>query len=192
MDAPQITNNVAAREISSLSGLPAYSADFPGIAGGHFSAEPHIQYNIEPDINYDDENSYCYGFKSVEVQVNFQNPTIRVAHEIPAGSCAYQTVIGHEMGHYEATRDALYNAEERLRQDLNQIVLPMFYRGIKDVETLQNALYKKIYDITNDQIKVLFTEIMQRNAQIDTLDESFRVSRACNGEVIHYIEQGLR
>jgi hypothetical protein len=192
MDVPKITNDVSAREITSLSGLPAYSNDFQGVAGGHFSAEPHILYNIEPDINDDDKNGYCYGFKRVEVEVNFQNPTIRVAREIPPGTCSYQTVIDHEMRHYEATREALNKAEERLRQDFNELVPPMFYRGIKELEPVQNALYKKIYDLTDVQIKDLFTEIAQRNAQIDTIQESLRVSGSCNGEVVHYIEQGLR
>lgn len=124
----------------------------------------------------------CFWYRRINLILGLK-PVIYVASEIPEGSCYYNAIIEHEMKHVEVDRGLL--------RDYQNIVYDTIDNFVQENGTLdhimtgrekeaQRELTKALEDEIRKIHKRMRTDRMQRQAEIDTLNEYGRVANQCD------------
>jgi hypothetical protein len=125
----------------------------------------------------------------ISVELSFSPVRVDVAREFRADSCPYATVYAHEMQHVQIYREQLPLAVDKVRAALDQRYgnKPLFApagqgmaRLAADVDSWLRPLIKEELD----RVKLL-------QAALDSPEETFRLSHACQGAVAAAIGGGL-
>lgn len=117
----------------------------------------------------------------VLVELSYRPIDVYVAREFNAHSCSYREVYAHEMRHVAIYREALPRLQQQVMGMLRERFgeRPLYAptgQGLARVEDYVDNVLRPF--IRGELAKV---ELLQR--QLDTPDESFRLSHACGGEV---------
>lgn len=112
----------------------------------------------------------------------FDQMTVYVAKEFPAGSCAYKEIYQHELRHVKAYQTHLANIEKDVTDTLNRrFVTGGPWRGSAGQTTAR--LQQELNERWLPYIKREIARADEAQALIDTPEEYARVADACNGEV---------
>jgi hypothetical protein len=117
----------------------------------------------------------------VYVDLSYSPLQVFVAREFHEQSCAYRTVYAHEMQHVEVYRDNLPLLERRVREALLQRYgdRPQYGPPGAGLQALQRDVDEWLRPFIKDQL----AKIERLQVQLDTPEESARLSHACLGEV---------
>ncbi|MBQ5948043.1 hypothetical protein [Massilia sp. ST3] len=126
----------------------------------------------------------------VEVSLTYLPIVVYIGREFPAGSCAYQEVLAHEMRHLNTYLDYLPKAEARVRAALAQRfeAKPLYAR----LGQAQSLLQREIDSGWMAYIKSEMARVESLQAAIDSPQEYARLGKVCAGEVQSLIKQARR
>jgi hypothetical protein len=117
----------------------------------------------------------------IYVDLAYQPLQVFVAREFHQQSCAYRTVYEHEMRHVKVYRDNLPALEQRVRAALQQRY------GSRPLYSAPGGGLQKLQDDVDNWLRPLIraevAEIERQQTQLDTGEETYRLSHACLGEI---------
>lgn len=106
VSAPAVDRSLSVGSLSSASDAQSHGdSQYPHILGNYISGRS-LSVQLSADIiSSQDGSSYvCVSGARVE---HFMSPSIRLASDIPAGSCSEKEIWSHELKHFSIDRDAL-------------------------------------------------------------------------------------
>ncbi|WP_147373999.1 hypothetical protein [Massilia cavernae] len=117
----------------------------------------------------------------ISVALTFPKMSVFVAREFAPASCSYRQVLEHELRHVQLYRDQFPGLVERVRHGLAARFggKPLYADHGKGLEALEADIDNWLRPFIKAEIGRM--EVAQ--AAMDTPDESFRLSIACNGEL---------
>jgi hypothetical protein len=119
----------------------------------------------------------------IDVELSYHPLDVYVAREFHPSSCSYRTVYAHEMQHVKIYAENLPLIEQRVREELQQRYhgRPLFAARDQGITLLHEQIDNWLRPLIKDELAKV--EIQQRN--LDTRDETERLSHACQGEITH-------
>jgi len=147
---PEIDTSKSSTEVTSIGS----GADTKGTQLGHVVVETKLAVAPQP---------MCRGLL---VTLAYAKPMLRVAKELPPGSCAYARVMNHEQTHVRIHRDIA-----RQFRELN-------YPWGRGTNTESVLIYAKQE----------LDRLMQAQVRFDSPEEYGRNSTACNGEIMRLVK----
>jgi hypothetical protein len=117
----------------------------------------------------------------VSVQLGYQPMEIYVAREFHPVSCSYRAVYAHEMRHVELYRQHLPEMEQLVRTELVKRYAgrPLYAAAGEGLAVLEQDIDNWLRPLIRDQLK----KVERLQQALDSPEESFRLSHACQGEV---------
>lgn len=128
-----------------------------------------------------DDVMVCAQITAMEVNFGFDDTTVYIAHEIPHGSCSYQTVLTHELQHVKT---------DRMLIDATIPMLPRYIRKALDQigvirATSAETAERQLKTMVSAYMKTLGSNLSEvrksQQATIDTEGEYDRISDSCDG-----------
>ncbi len=117
----------------------------------------------------------------IAIQMYYSPMVIYIGSEFKPGSCAYNEVLAHELRHRKTYLDFLPKAEGVVRAALNENYEghPLYIAGGGPSE----SMLKEIAAHWMPYVKAEMRKAESLHAEIDTAEESVRLSKVCQGEV---------
>jgi hypothetical protein len=125
----------------------------------------------------------------ISVELSFSPMRVDVAREFRVNSCSYAAVYAHEMQHVQIYRTQLPEVARRVRAALEQRYAnkPLFApagQGLARLEADVDGWLRPLINAELARVRVL-------QAEIDSPEETFRLSHACMGELADAVGGGL-
>lgn len=127
----------------------------------------------------------CIWVQSVDVTVDVV-PTVYVAREFPAGTCAHRVIWEHELKHVEVDRRVANEELPRLRRDIGRALLNLGALGPLAEADLQAAIIRVVAHVdqaVSTRVAALNEVRRRRQQAIDSPREYDRIAGSCNGAV---------
>lgn len=186
-ERPKVNNKKSKYELEDfdISTVSPYSHNHLTQVNGLMRGKAEIETNVSVSWRTNQSTGKgCFWYQEIDVAIKLA-PTIYVASEIEPQSCMYDQVLKHEFEHVNIDRKLsnkyakifeqnLYNF---VRQNVKQTPQPA-YQSTQIKDEMVDALDREITRL-NDQMQ---KERLTRQAQIDTLHEYEKVSKACQGK----------
>jgi hypothetical protein len=147
---PELDNTKSSTEVTTLGAS----------AGGKDTQIGHV--TVETRLAVLPQES-CTGFV---VRLEFAKPVLRVASEIPPGSCAYARVLNHEQTHVRIYRD--------IARQFRELDYP-WAKGAGSGPILAYA-------------KLELDRLMQAQVQFDSPEEYAKNQTLCGGEILRLVK----
>ena len=122
----------------------------------------------------------------VDISLNYSPVLIYVGNEFAPGTCAYRTILAHELRHLQAYMDNLARVEKVVRQALDQRfeAKPLY----APAGTAMSALEHEINSVWFPFIRDEFDKGKVQQQAIDTPEEYARMGKVCDGEIAEILK----
>jgi hypothetical protein len=147
---PELDNTRSSAEVTSIGA----AVNGKGLQLGHVMVEARLA--VLPQES-------CSGFI---VRLEFVKPVLRVASEIPPGTCAYARVLNHEQTHVRIYRE--------IARQFRELEYP-WHKGAASASIL-------------DYAKVELDRLMQAQVQFDNPEEYAKNQTVCGGEILRLVK----
>lgn len=109
-------------------------------------------------------------------------PVIYIARELPAGSCAYQAVLNHELRHQRFDLEVLRALPDELRRMTREVFAP------EALDHLDETGLARARDRLLQRLKYTYDALgFPRHQSIDNPQSYAELSGRCNGEFAKYL-----
>lgn len=117
----------------------------------------------------------------ITVDLAYEPLDVYIAREFHPQSCSYREVFAHEMRHVQMYRDKLPEIEKVVRDELIRRVgsKPLYAQAGRALDLLQTQVDEWLRPLIVAEVAKI--ELLQRD--IDSPEESFRLSHTCRGEM---------
>jgi hypothetical protein len=151
---PEVDNSKAAAELTKVGSGPKPGGDGGGTQLGHVVVQTRLA--VVPQTT-------CQG---VLVRLDYIQPVLRVASEIPPGGCAYARVMNHEQTHVRIHRD--------IARQFRELDYP-WVAGSSSAAVLVYA-------------KQELDRLMQAQVRFDSPEEYARNHSVCGGDIARLVK----
>jgi len=143
--------------------------------------ESRVSVNLSGPILQDRSSGYECVAPQLRVTLYYAPIVVYIGREFPAGSCAYQAILAHEMRHLNTYLDHLPKVEKQVGAALERRFRgkPLYAR----IGQAQGLLAREIDTAWMPYIKRELNAVERLQAAIDTPQEYARLSKVCKGEV---------
>lgn len=118
----------------------------------------------------------------ITLSIGFRQMTVYVGKEFPAGTCAYQEILDHEMRHVKAYQAHIAGIEQVLQQEIaRRFATDSVWRG--QAGTLSARIGKELDERWLPYVNREMRKVDEAQALIDAPEEYARLAEACNGEI---------
>jgi len=124
----------------------------------------------------------------VDVTLRLYNRKIRIARELPPGSCSYEAALAHERQHAATDEAVIAFFRDRLKEAIEEEVARM--GPIAGSEAAITAtIRQRLNTVLHKEMEALQAMRQDRNRLLDSPEEYERMSHACNGEALSLLEK---
>jgi hypothetical protein len=118
---------------------------------------------------------------SVSVTLSFRPVNVYIAREFRPDTCAYNTVLKHEMRHVKLYEDEVPKMREKVREQLRLRYgqRPLYAKAGETLAQLQQDVDEWLRPLIRTELE----RIEQLQAQVDTVEEKMQMSQACLGQL---------
>jgi hypothetical protein len=183
---PALDTNRSLREIQAMASedREKYSSTDHEISVGLTAASLKLDSRFEVQIHQSPyAQDVCAQISEFELRFGFQETTVYVAREIPAGSCSYETVMGHEGQHVDMDTYLVRTSAQRFPDMLQKAVSDIGMIRAASPGAAQDRLREIVRDYMDGLGRNLAAVRQKYQQTIDTRDEYSRISNSCNGEL---------
>lgn len=128
-------------------------------------------------------NGYnCFYPESLEISIEYDNPTIYIAKELEVGTCLYDTTLRHERTHAQIYIEALDYFLPRLKQYADALFDSVGIKIIAKGESLDNAMVELSEAYRNaiqKRVDSWYRAIETEQLKMDTLEQYTLESNLC-------------
>lgn len=180
----QIDNTVPSR-VLNMRGAHNYAGD---LMLGMTALQARTEVTIDGPALADQASGRECIAPRVSVDLIFPRMSVFVAREFAPNSCSYRTVLEHEMRHVQLYREQFPAIEQRVRRKLAARFgdRPLYAAHGKGLAALEAEVDTWLRPFIKAEIASM--ELAQAN--MDTFDESFRLSSSCLGELANNLSRG--
>ncbi|CAO3418647.1 hypothetical protein [Azospirillum doebereinerae] len=179
--------------IAQLTRLPGRTPGPAGSARGHVLGLTLARYGEQSQVSALfqrlPDGSYCASANKLAVSFGYQERTVFIARELPAGSCVHGEVLAHEMRHVAVDEALLREFTPLIRQRLDEAVARMAPVRSRTQQQAMAAVRRPLEQAMRGVMQEFGRERDRRQAQVDTVEEYARIRQVCNGEVTKYLPQ---
>lgn len=150
---PELDKTKSSAEVTKIGASAGVAGD-TGTQIGHVMVETRLA--VAPQES-------CTGWV---VRLEFVKPVLRVASEIPPGTCAYARVLNHEQTHVRIYRE--------IARQFRELAYP-WARGAASPAILAHA-------------KLELDRLMQAQVRFDSPEEYARNQTLCGGEIVRLVK----
>lgn len=179
--------------IAQLGRLPGRSPGPAGAARGHVLGLTQARYGEQSQVSALfqrlPDGSYCASASKLEVSFGYQERTVFIARELPAGSCVHGEVLAHEMRHVAVDEALLREFAPLIRRRLDEAVARMAPVRSRSQQQAMAAVRRPLEQAMRAVMQEFGRERDRRQARIDTVEEYARIREVCDGEVNKYLPQ---
>jgi hypothetical protein len=117
----------------------------------------------------------------VEVAVQFPRIDVYVAREFSPVSCSFRYVLAHEMRHVQLYRDIQPRLREMIRDEMQKQLgaHPLYGKVGAGMHTVDEF----VDNMLRPMIQAQLAQLEETQKQIDSDEEAYRLSSACQGEI---------
>lgn len=117
----------------------------------------------------------------LEVEVDFPKVDVFVARELSPITCSFRFVLAHEMRHVQLYRDLRPRLQSMIREEVDKRFGAGLLYGAagQGQDAVEDFVENRLRPMIRDEL----TLVQETQKQIDSLEEAFRLSNACQGEV---------
>lgn len=139
------------------------------------------QGDFESDVRKTSGGRWCATLTSLTLRIGFDGPlTVYAGAEFPDGSCAFNEILRHELGHVQRYKAALADARP-LAEDV--VLKQMRQQGAsatgRTAEAANAALQRIVSKANSAMVSAITDFSLRRNLTIDTPEEYARVYAKC-------------
>lgn len=118
---------------------------------------------------------------AVAVTLTFRPVNVFIAREFRPDSCAYKTVLDHEMRHVKLYQDEVPKMSEKVREQLRLRYgqRPLYAKAGETLAQLQ----QDVDEWLRPMIRAELERIEQMQVAVDTFEEKMQMSTACLGQL---------
>jgi len=120
----------------------------------------------------------------IAVRASAGTQKVFVASEFPKGSCAYQSVLDHELMHARVNDEQALFTARRVEAEIMRSLGKRIFYGTR--EELEGYLATAIRDHWAPMANKDFARVETDHAHIDSPGENRRVMASCNGELARH------
>lgn len=152
--------------------------------------ESRIGMSLGGKLLQDSVSGYECVAPQIAVKLYYVPVVIYIGKEFPAGTCAYNEILTHELRHLKAYMDHLPKVEQLVRAALDKRfeAKPLYApKGSANA-----ALSSEINTGWLPYIKAEMAKVEVQQAAIDSPQEYARLAKACNGEIQNILNKTRR
>lgn len=180
--AYQVDNTVSTRVLHNRS-MHNHSSD---LMLGMTAVVSRIELGIDGRALRDPASGRECLAPQIDIELRYQPLRVYVAREFSPVGCPFREVLAHELRHVQLYLDHLPKVEALLRSALERR-----YRGTlvySDGGEALEVLQKQVDDWLWPLIKAEMRKVELYQAALDTEEESYRLSAACQGELAYNLK----
>ena len=179
-----VDTHLSYKALTSMHGLAAGAVKVAGLT----QTDSRVKMGYTGTLLQDPESGYECIAPRIEVKLYYVPVVIYVAREFPAGSCAYNEILKHELRHMHAYMQDLPRVEKTVRDALARRFQdkPLYAPS----GTAMSALTREVDNGWMDYIKAELHKVDAEQARIDAPEEYARLSQACDGEIRNVLNGG--
>lgn len=176
-------DNTVSTKVLVKRHLHANSGD---ITLGLTSATSRVQMDAHGKILLDGDSPRECLAPHIDIELRYLPLHVYVAREFSPSGCPYRTVLAHEMDHVRLYLDNLPRVEQRIRLALEARygARPILAPRGQALATLNEQLDQWLWPMIKSEMK----QIERAQLELDSHEEQFRLSMACNGEVAYTVK----
>lgn len=129
----------------------------------------------------------CYR-PAVRVAIGYEPMQISVAHPFRSGTCAYDTIVGHERGHI-AIYDRFLPGAARAIEDSLDDTLSGRIRYAEDLQTAHADMRRLLHTLVSSVVRREMSRSQALHDRFDSIEESLHLLNACGGEIRRGLNQ---
>ncbi|HEY1148031.1 MAG TPA: hypothetical protein VGF27_05625 [Pseudoduganella sp.] len=153
---------------------------------GLTSATSRVQVDMDGKMLVKEDGSKECLAPQIEIELRYLPLHVYVAREFSPSGCPYRTVLAHEMDHVRLYLEHLPKVEQRLRAALEEHY--EMHPIVAPPGKALNVLYEQLDQWLWPMIKTEMRRVEQYQQDLDSHEEQFRLSMACNGEVAYNVK----
>jgi hypothetical protein len=117
----------------------------------------------------------------LDVEVDFPKVDVFVAREFSPATCSFRFVLAHEMRHVQLYRDLRPRLQSMIREEMDKRFGTGLLYGAagQGQSTVDEFVETRLRPMIHAELSL----VQETQKQIDSLEEAFRLSNACQGEV---------
>jgi hypothetical protein len=189
---PKFDHSMTFREIEEARAATPFAEETPltGLetlrVGGIAAMHPVVTNSATLNLRTIENGTACAQITKVVVSVAITNSTLHIAKEFPESSCAYQSVLGHQLKHVAMARRVLKDAVPVAKDYVQQYMAQ--YAAIRVGNDPTGERAKGVITWSMNQYMNGFQADLLRSlrvaaSRVDTPEESQRLMESCQGEV---------
>lgn len=169
----------------SMDTVDPYSFHGKTITQGYMRGNIELEQNVEFGQGVEKRSgAACVWYDSITVKIKIQ-PQIVIASELYRDPCMKKAVIGHELKHVKVDRQIVNKYAKLMGKKLfNDLKSRGFEAGPFHESDMQNVIGKMqhvIKQILELEAQKMSVERVERQREVDSLDEYNRVDELCPG-----------
>jgi hypothetical protein len=162
---------------SRRAGMEAYDRTL-GLTEADIGAKADIDLVTLPD----GRGNFCTGARSAEIVLEWKT-VVRIAKQVPPGSCIDKVVTEHEQKHVAIDRNLIPIARQVIEIALTSVIRKTI--AGKSVEDSQRNLQEQARITVNKAIDIFSVVRTRRQLSLDSKEEYDKVPQACG--ILEYI-----
>jgi hypothetical protein len=118
---------------------------------------------------------------SVSVTLTFRPVNVYIAREFRPNTCAYNTVLKHEMRHVKLYEDEVPKMTDKVREQLRLRYgqRPLYAKAGETLAQLQQDVDEWLRPLIRSELE----RIEKKQVEVDTFEEKMQMSQACLGQL---------
>jgi hypothetical protein len=189
---PLIHHEISKDELKGIkinTDMPYQMQDLSHVeTGGMMRGDIHVNYkvatSIVPGNTVETVNMDCVRYDTVTLTLDIA-PVIYIAKEYEPGSCWYDEILQHEMGHIDADQTVVEKYQARIRDGLN---LAFSQPGDaiqgpvdpKKAEDLKKTMGKQVMDMTDMLVNDMARDRAEAQQSVDSLGGYAYIMNKCS------------
>lgn len=179
VSAPSVDRSLSVASLSGASDPQTHGdSEYPHILGNYISGRSlSVQLSAESISGKDGSSYVCVSKARIE---HFMSPSIRLASDMPAGSCSEKEIWSHELQHFSIDRDALIS----MRSSVESLASRGSWRsGIFRSKAETDAFLENHQIWLLKRVNADFQRMtVDRQVLLDLGADYDRIDRVCSGE----------
>lgn len=134
----------------------------------------------------------CSRINDMTITFGYSDVMVNIAREIPAGSCGFKEVMGHEQKHIAVNQQILQRYAPYIEAQVKEYLK---YNGLlrdRDNESAVRQIKEHVHEIVANMMTQVRNENYAEQRQVDSSTEYHRVAVSCNGELNGVIRQWMQ
>lgn len=174
------------RALTAMKGVASANSYVLGLT----RTESRVTIGLGGPILQDPVSGYECVAPRIDVKLYYVPVVIYVGSEFPAGTCAYQEILSHELRHMRTYMEHLPKVEKQVREALARRfeAKPLYAPS----GTAMSALEHEVDSGWMPYIKAEMAKVEALQAAIDAPEEYARLGKACNGEIQAVLNRARR